>query len=231
MQNITKRFPNKRFLLCLDEFERFNQIFDANPENTRFLDFLRNTIQHNPQWILLFSGSHRMKELPTYWSDCLISAHTLHLTYLSEMEARELIIKPVPNFPDEVYSPAAIQAILHLTHGQPYALQFTCKVLIEHLNTHYRLTQTHRPATAEDVEEIIPELFRTYDGYFTEFWNTLTSPQQQVLHRIANHQPLPSTTQRATLTNLITAEILELHNDIYRFQVPLIDRYVQTIEL
>ncbi len=230
IQQVEKRIPDKRFLLCLDEFERLDKTFTANNNDTRFLDFLRNLIQHNPRWILLISGSHRLQELPTHWSDCFISTKTLRMTYLQDSEARELIQKPIATFPD-IYQPDAIDAIVHLTRCQPFLIQLTCRYLVDRLNAHYRQTQTTRQATVQDLEAIVPDILEGGDGYFTEFWKTLTPPQQRVLHTIANRQPLPPDTQRATLTNLITAEILELHNDQYRYQVPLLDRYVQTIEL
>ena len=230
VQQVEKSIPDKRFLLCLDEFERLDKTFAANNNDTRFLDFLRNLIQHNPRWILLISGSHRLHELPTHWSDCFISTKTLRMTYLQDSEARDLIQNPIAGFPD-IYQPDAVDAIIHLTRCQPFLVQLTCRYLVDRLNDHYRHTQTSRQATAQDIEALVPKILEGGDGYFTEFWKTLTPAQQRVLHKIANRQPIPADTQRATLTNLVTAEIVELHNNTYRYQVPLIDRYVQTIEL
>ena len=129
---IEKIAPGKRFLLCLDEFERLEEVVTDTGSRSP-LNFLRYIVQHRDNWILLFSGSHTLDELNPYWSDYLINTQSLRLTYLQESEARDLIRNPVPNFP-EIYTEGAINEIIYLTRCQPYYVQLMCGVLVDRLN-------------------------------------------------------------------------------------------------
>ncbi len=72
---IERMASGKRFLLCLDEFERLSELIDAT--NSRApLNFFRHLMQHCPQWILLFSGSHTPDELDPYGLDYLINTQS-----------------------------------------------------------------------------------------------------------------------------------------------------------
>jgi hypothetical protein len=108
----------------LDEFERLSEVITAT--NSRVpLNFLRNILQHRKQWILLFSGSHRFGELPSYWSDYLINTRTVPVSFLDEESARSLIIEPVKDFPI-IYDASSVDRIIELTNCQPYLIQLIC---------------------------------------------------------------------------------------------------------
>ena len=133
---IERTAPSRRFLLCLDEFERLSEVVEATGSRTP-LNFLRNVLQHNTSWTLLFSGSHEPRELPDYWSDYLINTRTLRVSYLDEDSARELIVQPVEDFTN-IYDRTAIDTIIHLTRCQPYLVQLTCYEVVELLNRDIR---------------------------------------------------------------------------------------------
>jgi uncharacterized protein len=111
MDRAEQSIKGKRFLWCLDEYERLSEVVAVT--NSRApLNFLRHIIQHRQQyWILLFSGFRTLEELEPYWSDYLINTQSLRVTYLHRTEAIELIQHPIPDFPD-IYSPEAIDHIL-----------------------------------------------------------------------------------------------------------------------
>ncbi|NER39999.1 MAG: ATP-binding protein [Oscillatoria sp. SIO1A7] len=108
--------PQKRFLLCLDEFERLSEVVQETGSRAP-LNFLRHVLQHRDRWILLFSGSHTLDELDDYWSDYLINTKSLRVTYLQRDRARELILRPIPDFPN-IYEPEAVDSILELDSGK-----------------------------------------------------------------------------------------------------------------
>ncbi|MGA1284863.1 MAG: AAA family ATPase, partial [Prochlorothrix sp.] len=212
----------RRFLLCLDEFERLEDLINTLG-NRAPLNFLRHILQHRRRWILLFSGSHPLDELSPDWSDTLINTRTLKLSYLQKPEARDLIQKPVPDFPD-IYQAAAVDRILHLTHGQPYLVQLLCSETVEHLNQNQR-----RSATIADIDNLIPVAIDRASGYFSEFWrNTLTEPQRNSLAALLTGAD-PSSQPAPVLRKLIQKDILHPpgHPHAYRLQVPLIDRYLR----
>jgi AAA+ ATPase superfamily predicted ATPase len=126
---IKRTATSKRFLLCLDEFERLSKVVKVTGSRTP-LNFRRHVLQHRAAWTLLFCGSHEPKELPDYWSDSLINTRTLRVSYLDEESARELIVQPVEDFTN-IYEPTAIDTIIHLTRCQPYLVQLTCYEVVE----------------------------------------------------------------------------------------------------
>ena len=223
MRAIESKYPQKRFLLCLDEFERLEEVITATNSFIP-LNFLRNLMQHHPQWILLFCGSHKLSELQPYWSDYLIGTRTLPLTYLQEPEARELILHPVSDFP-EIYDPKAVDAIVHFTHCQPFFVQLVCYALVEHLNS-----QERRRVTVADVESIHTLAIERADGYFNEFWgnNTLSEDQRLLLIRLVQSTDLTEI-DRPILAQLQKKSILEkISENNYKFQIPLVKKFVES---
>ena len=95
---IERTFPHKRFLLCLDEFERMEEIVAATGSRAP-LNFIRHVLQHRDRWIVLFSGTHAPDELADYWSDYLINTRTIRIGFLRDEEARDLVENPIPDFP------------------------------------------------------------------------------------------------------------------------------------
>ena len=222
---IERLAPGKRFLLCLDEFEKLEEIITAT--NSRApLNFLRNIIQHRPAWILLFSGSHTLDEIATYWSDYLISTRYIRLTYLEKSEAAELITHPVPDFPD-IYLPETVTRIIYWTRCQPYLVQLLCLELIDYLNRNYPENPLEVKATPQDIDNIIPKALETGSPYFNEFWDkTLTTEQQEVIRNLIKEIP-PTAKDRKIWRKLIEKEILEPDGeDRVHFQVPLIERSI-----
>lgn len=118
--------PKKRFLLCLDDFHCLGQLAETIPLAVP-LNFLRHILQHRSAWCFLFTSSYDPKCRPDYctWSSYLIADRVLRLPYLDEQSARELILRPLDLFPD-IYEPAAVDAIIHLTGCHPFLLQLTC---------------------------------------------------------------------------------------------------------
>ncbi|MCG8362318.1 MAG: ATP-binding protein, partial [Pseudanabaenales cyanobacterium] len=163
---IERTFPDKRFLLCLDEYERLEEVVASTSRAP--LNFLRHIMQHRPQWVLLFSGSHTPNELAPYWSDYLINTRSLRVSYLKDSAARDLIIRPIPDFPD-IYSPAAVDRILHWTRRQPYLIQLLGSVIVDRLNDpDGRLTM---PVTPTDIDTLVPLAIESGIQYFQELWN------------------------------------------------------------
>jgi uncharacterized protein len=237
-----KEFKKQGLLpvLCLDDFE---SLFKHPHEfNNGFYDSLRsmmddNAIKHRQQWILLFSGSHLRDELPDYWSDYLINSISIQLDYLLESEARELIQRPVEDFPLSIYEPAAVDAIIELTRCQPYLVQLMCYQLVELLNhyirTEKRLAKT-TTATVEDVEKSIPKVLERGDQYFRELWNSLEDKERKLLLRLVQNQALTPQDNKL-VRRLIKKEILQCfensgNNMCYKyasFQVPLVQKYIE----
>ena len=216
----------KRFLLCLDEFERLEEIISAT--NSRApLNFLRHVMQNRPAWTLLFSGSHTLDEMATYWSDYLIGTRYVRLTYLEQSEAEELITQPVPDFPN-IYLPETIATIVHWTRCQPFLVQLLCSELVDYLNREYPRNNGKIKATPQHMENILDKALVTASSYFNEFWDlTLTASQREALRKIIKEIP-PTAKDQQAWRKLVDKEILQWDGeDRFSFQVPLIEKSVR----
>ncbi|NJN62891.1 MAG: hypothetical protein HC795_16445 [Coleofasciculaceae cyanobacterium RL_1_1] len=191
-------------------------------------------MQRTDNWSLLFSGSHTPDELEPYWSDYLIETQAIRLSYLRDTEARDLIVNPTPDFPDDVYSPDAIATIVQLTHGQPYLIQLICGELVTLLNDlrlgrgkHHNAANPNAVVTPTLVNAaILPALDRGQE-YFREFWNlSLGLPEHQVLTEILNGVEMPS--NRPIRKKLLQREIIQMTGDGFKFRVPLIEIYCKS---
>ncbi|HEY9607752.1 MAG TPA: AAA family ATPase, partial [Allocoleopsis sp.] len=223
LEQIEHTIPGKRFLLCLDEYERLSEVVDTT--NSRApLNFLRYVLQHRRQWTLLFSGSHTLDQLPTYWSDYLINTRALRVSYLEETAARELIVQPIQEFP-KIYEPTAVDAIINVTRCQPYLVQLMCSVVVDRLNRDKR-----QLATAEDVFTCMPIAIETGGMYFRELWGSLAQSDRDLLLRLIEGET-PNASDKPALRRLIGKEVLEKTEDTYSFQVPLVQKFVEQVAL
>lgn len=223
---IERTVPSKRFLLCLDEFERLSEVEEVT--RTRTLNFLRNILQHRQKWTLLFSGSHQLSELPPYWSDYLINTRALRISYLQKSEARELILQPVEDFP-EIYAPTAVNAIIQLTRCQPYLVQLVCYEVVELLNREIRENRREAgtaKATTQDVYAVIPTVLERGDQYFRELWTSLEESDRTSLRCVVQGET-PTAQHRKVVRKLVQKEILEKEGNA--FQVPLVQRFLEQV--
>ncbi|MDZ8090757.1 MAG: ATP-binding protein [Nostoc sp. DedQUE05] len=227
LAEIERSNSGKQFLLCLDEYERLGEVVEATSSRAP-LNFMRNLLQHQRKWILLFSGSHELSELDDYWSDYLINTRALRMTYLHELEARDLIQQPVENFRD-IYEPTAVDEIIQLTRCQPYLVQLVCYELVELLNRDIRRNRREADtakATAQDVKEVIPVVLERGDQYFRELWTSLTDSDRSLLRRII-HGETPTQQDKGVIRKLTRKEILTQEGNA--FQVPLVQKYIEQL--
>lgn len=222
MERVERVVPGKRFLFCLDEFERLGEVVERGNDRS-VLNFLRHAAQHRRNWVILFSGAHVVEELPAYWSDCLINTQSVRISFLEEGEARELIRQPIPDFQD-IYDAEAEERLLFLTHRHPYLIQLLCSLLVEHLNRERRTR-----AGAGDVEAVIPHAFERAAAFFHEWWEfDMGEGGRRVLLRVYQGEP-PMAADGPLLHRLVRKEVLERVDGQFRFQVPLMQRYVAKV--
>ncbi|AFY52888.1 hypothetical protein Riv7116_0284 [Rivularia sp. PCC 7116] len=241
LADIETAFPQKKFLLCLDEYERLSEIIEATGSKAP-LNFFRHILQHRPNWVLLFSGFHHLEELPDYWSDCLINTHSFSITYLSSSEARELILHPIDDFADDIYEDAAVEHIIYLTRCQPFLVQLMCYELVEFVNSDIRDNQRNidiSKISQADVARVIPTVLVRADPYFRELRRSFTDDELNLLFRLVEgEQPqLEDKMDKNLVRSLVRKEILQREtvcvNDSetthIRFQVPLVQKYIEKL--
>jgi AAA+ ATPase superfamily predicted ATPase len=228
LRRIERSAPKQqRFLLCFDEFQRLEETFAALHSRT-LLDILRTLYEHRSRWAFLFVSSSTAAEMAPYWSDYLINARRLHISYLQPAEARQLIEHPTPDFAQHMtYTPEAVAAIVELTHGQPFLVQLLGSELVDLLNQEAGPDrQPRRIVTPGDVEAAIPRAFQHGGYYFEELWASLDGEQRSILRAVAQPAALDSPPPQP-LAVLIRRELLAANNGGYSVQVPLIARWVR----
>lgn len=224
---IERAHPEKRFLLCLDEFERLSEVISAT--NSRVpLNFLRNILQHRRRWILPFSGSHTFDDLPNYWSDYLINTRTIRVSFLDEESARSLITEPVKDFPN-IYQQGAVDKIIELTHCQPYLIQLVCYEVVELLNREIRAKKRRSrdiTASINDIDSVTPIVLERGNQYFRELWYSFNDNERDFLYCLTNGNTSVET-DKAIVRRLIRKEILNQEGNY--FQVPLVQKFIEQI--
>lgn len=227
LQGVEEAIGQCWILLALNEFERLQEMLEAGWVDTRIFGFLRNLIQHHPR-VTLAERLHSMEDLPPIWSDHFINIRVLPIGDLREDEARELIEKPIENFPLE-YEPAAVERILSVTGCQPYLVQVTCRDLVNALNEVNCLYDA-----PVDAERALESALTSGAAYFQDLWSNIRDSddtQRAVMRAIAKGQGLAGLAAlldlEAALRKLVHHDILIPTDGGYRFRVELVCRWAE----
>ncbi len=128
--------------------------------------------------------------------------------------------QPVPMLE---YQPGLVDAILKLTHCQPYLLQALASELVNHLNAERRLV-----ATREDLDLAVDKVLVTAQAYFFYTWNDdCGEEEREVLRALATDEAggYAPTYERTFLT-LAQKEILERSDHRYVYTIELFRRWI-----
>jgi hypothetical protein len=220
-------------LLALDEFEALERPINVGRfSETDLLGMFRHLIQHRPRFKVLLSGSHSLDEFER-WAGYLINMQTVHLSYLNETEARQLIEQPVKDFSLR-YEPEASQRVLALTQGHPFLIQLLCAEIVA-LKNEQDLT-VRRWVGQADVETAVPRALKNGSFFFADIQRNQVDAGGLTLLRFLAVQGERAVLSQdvlahrfpdkldATLNLLSRRELIESVNGGYRFQVELIRR-------
>jgi hypothetical protein len=222
-------------LLTLDEFEVLDTAFAKGQfDEAAVLGMLRHLIQHRPRFKVLLAGSHTLDEVQR-WASYLINVQVVHLSYLNEAEARQLIERPVKDFALR-YEPEASQRTWQLTRGHPFLVQLLCAEIVALKNE--QDPSARRLARLADVEAAVPEALSHGSFFFADLErNQVDAAGLAVLRHIAHIAALgegavveagalahfPDLDR--TLALLLRRDVIESVDGGYRFQVELIRRW------
>ena len=221
-------------LLALDEFEALESaITKGRFDEEAVLGTLRHLIQHRPRFKVLLAGSHTLNELQR-WASYLINVQVVHISYLREDEARQLIERPVKDFALR-YEPDASQRVLDLTRGHPFLVQLLCAEIVALKNE--QPLAVRRLARLADVEAAVPEALSHGGFFFADIQQNQVDAaglamlcflaaqgEGAVVRREALARQFPNQLDRA-LGLLVRRELIEPSSGGYRFQVELIRRW------
>ena len=233
LDKVEQALEQNTALLTLDEFEVLdNAIAKGRFDEQDVLGMLRHLIQHRPRFKVLLAGSHTIEEYQR-WASYLINVQVVHISYLKEAEARQLIEHPVKDFTLR-YEPNAVERVLQLTRCHPFLVQLLCAEIIVLKNE--QDPSIRRLATFADVEAAIPEALQSGGFFFADIQNNQVDATGQAILRFIAAQGEGAIVSRQTLLQqfadaditfqlLLQRELIEEVDDSYRFQVELIRRW------
>jgi hypothetical protein len=221
-------------LLALDEFETLDDAFNKKRfDEAAVLGMLRNLIQHRPRFKVLLSGSHTLQEFQR-WASYLINVQVVHISYLQESEARQLIEQPVKGFTLR-YEADAVNRVIDLTRSHPFLVQLLCAEIVALKNE--QDPSRRRLATLADVEAAIPEAFSSGSFFFADLERNQIDKNGLILLRFLASLGENAIASRETLlqqfpdelasilARLLQRELIEPVGAGYRFPVELIRRW------
>ncbi|WP_445248152.1 AAA family ATPase [Microcoleus sp. OTE_8_concoct_300] len=220
-------------LLALDEFEALdNAITKGRFDEEDVLGMLRHLIQHRPRFKVLLAGSHTIEEFQR-WASYLINVQVVHLSYLKQPEARQLIEQPVKDFTLR-YELNAVDRVLQLTRCHPFLIQLLCAEIIALKNE--QDPSIRRLATLADVEAAIPEALSVGSFFFADIQSNQADAAGLAILQFLAAQGEGAAVSRLTILQqfpdkshalnlLLQRELIEEVSEGYRFQVELIRRW------
>jgi hypothetical protein len=236
LDQVEKALGRSTALLALDEFESLDRAFARGRfEEESVLGMLRHLIQHRPCFKVLLTGSHTLDEVHR-WASYLINVQIVHIGYLREDEARQLIERPVKDFSLR-YEPEASQRVLDLTRGHPALVQLLCAEIVTLKNEQYPAVR--RLARLSDVEAAVPEALSSGSFFFADIERNQVDASGLALLRfmaaqgegavvspedLASQLPDGDDLDQA-LVLLTQRELIEAADGGCRFQVELIRRW------
>jgi len=232
---------DRNLLLLFDEFEELQQRVEDGRLEPGIFQFLRNLMQHEDRVDFIFAGTHKLEELGSdYWSVLFNIAIYKRITFLSPADVRRLITAPVAQYGLE-YDPLALDAIAMLSAGHPYFTQ----LLLHELVVYHNESQRSYLTTA-DVEQAMGRVLERGEAHFKYIWAESTPPEQMAMRVLA--EALVSRKESAltdiknlcdtcgytfgepeleALGSLASRDIVTRNGKLYRFTVPLIEKWVR----
>ena len=185
--------PNvKRWLICIDEFERLEDLFPGNRSDLlRLMGLLRAAIQHRRTVRVLVSGVAPFEELGSLWNDHFINLRELRIGHLGQDTSIDLLTQPIAEFPVDAVPEAVAARIYDRTGGQPYLLQLYGALLVNLLNETARTS-----ASLEDVAVVEEDALSQGRYFFSNIYHDAPEEARQVLTALAKSAPY--TTSSAT---------------------------------
>ena len=223
-------------LLTFDEFEALDDaLAEGRFSETAVLGMLRHLIQHRPRFKVLLAGSHTLDEFQR-WASYLINVQVVHIGYLSKVETRHLVERPVKGFALQ-YESAASQRVIDLTRGHPAMVQLLCAEVVALKNE--QPPEVRRLARLSDVEEAVPEALNHGSFFFADIeQNQVDAAGLAILRFLASQgedvvnnrdllgRQFPNDAElNRSLNLLLQRELIEWVGESCQFQVELIRRW------
>ncbi|MDM8566561.1 hypothetical protein QUF74_13030 [Candidatus Halobeggiatoa sp. HSG11] len=227
LDEVQEMLGSKTLLLMFDEFAKLDEVIREKKSDYSedIINIIYHWIQHRENFRIIIA-SQQMAEF-NHWPSLVNNMIPIHLGYLTEKEAHQLIEHPVKDF-ELKYEPDAVQRILELTCCHPSLTQLLCREIVE-LKNKQNLSLRFL-VNKQDVEEAISSALETGQSIFITFEQRATDTGNALLHDIAILGSGKIVTKKQleqqddldkTLNILRDLELLEKVEDGYKFRVEM----------
>jgi uncharacterized protein len=219
----------RKVALVLDEFQEVVEIDPNLPKLMRAVFQLQPEVSH----VYLGSKRHMMQQLfndenEPFWR----SAKQMELSVIALEDFRPFIDERF-SATKEGIDDAAIDAILELTGGHPYATQEFCYFVWE-------ATPDSETATLGHVDAALEAVLRAENAHFSLLWDGASAVQRVLLEALAleagrpyseeyrrRHRLPPQTNVQRALTALVRSEIVSKQADgAYAISEPFLAQWI-----
>ncbi len=235
--------PGQRVVLSFDEFESLEERVKSGKIEPEIFAYLRGVTQTGRGFALLFAGLHTLEQMTReYWNPFFASVQTIRVSYLSELDAEQLITDPLEQFPLN-YEYEAIKRITELTRSHAYLTQSLCHNLVNRLNDPLHRSQN---AKREDVDAVVEKTLESSGYYFDDFvWGWSKENERIALSLLAEvegeasfavvekhlgRQAALEATRKLKERDILSERTSETGDLVFRFQIPLARMWVRQMK-
>ncbi len=185
-------------ILMFDEFEELEVKVDSGLLDKNIFSYLRHLMQHTKQLAFIFTGSFKLEDLKTdYWSIMFNIAIYKRVSFLSELETKELITEPVKEY-NMIYDPLALEKIYRLTHGHPYFTQLLCHALV---NLHNSEKKNY--IKIQEVDQELNRILERGQMHFDFIWDRSSRLERLVMTTLSRVLESEETATISSIVNKI----------------------------
>jgi len=182
LDRLQSRFPDRKLLIMLDEFNVLDGAWRRGELDRGFFSKLRAFIEKRKDisFILAIQDvvySRSLRDRSGGWT-ALQNAMPLPLEYLDRESAIKLIREPKGDM--LLYEDDVVDGIVELTYRHPYFLQIICRKIVDR-----KILKGGTRVTKEDLGAVLPIIYRSGRVYFHHFLELATGHKMVILEAIA----------------------------------------------
>ena len=216
LNNVKSKLNTNRIMLCIDEINWLVQLVSEGKFKVNLLQYLRSLSQDS-KWMMLYSGQYELDLWGGDYSVHFKNTRRLHVTYLEESYAKNLLIEPIKESP-LIWDEDAVNLVLYWSNRQPYLLQCIGVVIV---NRVLSLKQNFS-VKPQDAKMAIAKVLDTGRYYFESIASVFDAKTHQILDQIATNKM--SNEHIDVLIQLEAQEYICKHvENEWRFVIPLME--------
>jgi hypothetical protein len=170
----------KRVVVFFDEFQEITEIDRHLPAQ------MRAVFQRQPDVAHVYSGSKRdmMRRLFTHENEPFFRSAKIMEIGVIDPEVFKVFVRRQFDRTDRAAGDEAVDGLLEITHGHPYATQELAYALWEEVPEGFT-------ATAADLENALTAVLRAENAHFTLLWDRAARAQRLMLQALATEPGRP----------------------------------------